>query len=140
MFRLFNRGNGKLPAVRSDPFAEAEQDPNSLGNIALERGYITEEDLEAALNIQKERLQLGQLLVEMKKITEDQLEELLLEQKIRRGEIKDQAVLIQFERRKKKSRLVAMREKFAEARADAESVTASITTTLLEMKVKSHEP
>jgi len=139
MFRLFNRGNGKLPAVRSDPFAEAERDPNSLGNLALERGFITEADLDAALNIQKERLQLGQLLVEMGKLTMDQLEELLLEQKIRRGEVKDPNILIQFERRKKKGRLVAMRQRFAEARADAESVTASITTTLLEMKVKGHE-
>lgn len=139
MFRPFSRGNGKIPA-HSDPFEEAKLDPYSLGNLALERGYITEDDLEAALKVQRERLQLGQLLVEMKKITQDQLDELLLEQKILRGEIKDQNVLIQFERRKKKSRLVAMREKFAEARADAESVTASITTTLLEMKVKSHEP
>lgn len=139
MFPFHNRGNGKLPS-RMDPFVEAERDPYSLGNLALERGYITKDDLEAALKIQKERLQIGQLLVEMKKLTEDQLEELLLEQKILRGEVKDKNVLIQFERRKKKGRLIAMRQKFAEARVEAEGVTASITTTLLEMKVKSHEP
>lgn len=134
MFKLFRRVSGAMLTPISDPFEEAKHDPYSLGNLALKRGYITEEDLEAALSIQRERLQLGQLLVELKKLTPEQLEELLLEQKILRGEIKDQSVLIQFERRKKKSRLVAMKEKFAEARADSESVTASIAATLLEMK------
>lgn len=69
-----------------DQFEKASRDGTSLGNILLELGYVTEEDLEEAIRIQKSQSMLGSILVDqMKAITMSQLEEALLEQKIRRN-------------------------------------------------------
>ena len=52
-----------------------------LGDVLVHSGVITEEQLEKALQVQKQyRLQLGQVLVEMKLITDEQLVATLSEQ------------------------------------------------------------
>jgi hypothetical protein len=63
-----------------DPFI----DPDSFGNIALEKHYITKEDLILALEKQNARLPLGEILVECGKLTDTQKEEILMEQERRR--------------------------------------------------------
>jgi len=130
MLSFFRRNNRPTPSMKLDPFEEARRDPCSLGNLAIERGYITSEDLEQALKVQKERLRIGELLVEMGKLNQDQLDELLMEQKIKRGEAGVREEL-KFQRLRKRNRLIAMKEKFAEATGDSRTVTASITRTLL---------
>ena len=71
-----------------DKYVQAQEDPNSLGNILIEFGYVTPDVLEKAIKIQKSQSLLGRILVNMKPeeggITEEQLEEALLEQKVRR--------------------------------------------------------
>ena len=71
-----------------DPEAKLERgalNDDSLGNILLELGYITREQLEAAIRIQKSQIRLGVILVEeLGAITTEQLEEALLEQEIRK--------------------------------------------------------
>lgn len=52
-----------------------------LGEILLEKGFITREELDKALEIQKEKKKpLGEVLIETGYITEDQLLEALSEQ------------------------------------------------------------
>jgi hypothetical protein len=63
-----------------DPFT----DPTSFGNIALERGYITREDLVAAVDQQSRRAPLGEILLDMGKLTALQIEDVLMEQARRR--------------------------------------------------------
>lgn len=74
-----------LSGPEEDSYKKAAEDKTSIGSILLELKYVTPEDLEAAIKVQKSRAPLGRILVDdMKVITEDQLEEALLEQKIRR--------------------------------------------------------
>lgn len=74
-----------LSGPEKDPYKKAAEDQTSIGRILIEFEYITPEDLEVAIRVQKSKAPLGRILVDdMKVITEDQLEEALLEQKIRR--------------------------------------------------------
>jgi hypothetical protein len=107
-----------------DPMA----DPSSLGNLAVEMGYITHEELKSAVGVQQERLPLGQILMDMGKLTPPQLEELLFEQKVRRGEIRDKAILAQYERSRLRKKVGAIKEGFKEMR----ETTKSFSTSLLE--------
>jgi len=61
-----------------------EADPSSIGNLALELGYITQDQLKEALAIQEQRMALGDILVDRKMLTLYQRDELLLEQRYRR--------------------------------------------------------
>jgi len=71
-----------------DPFKAAQEDDTSLGNILIEKGFITLEQLNEALEIQRSQKKLGEVLVEdMMVITGDQLDEVLVEQQLRRREI-----------------------------------------------------
>jgi len=88
MLDLFNGGGGE-----NTKYTEAREDETSLGNILLEKGYVTEEVLEEAIKIQKSQSLLGRILINMGVITEDQLEEVLLEQKIRRKQARDQDLI-----------------------------------------------
>jgi hypothetical protein len=134
MFGFPHRGNDNTPVMDQDPFEDAKNDPHSMGNLAIEKGYITEEDLREALKVQKERLKLGDILVEMGKLTFSQRDELLMEQSILRGEVSDKKILLKYETTRKRNRLEQMKQKFSEARGDAKEVTASITATMLELK------
>jgi ASC-1-like (ASCH) protein len=100
-----------------------ERDPWSIGNLALKRGYITQDDLSEAVRIQKERLPLGEILMEMGKLTKDQLDELLFEQKVLRGEI-SKGDQIKFERKKLKHQLEALTSNFKEVRSQAQEMGA----------------
>jgi hypothetical protein len=82
---------------QEEKFAQAQKDDTSLGNILLEKGYVSEDALERAIRIQKSQSLLGRILVNMGPdsggITEEQLEEALLEQKIRRKKAKASEVI-----------------------------------------------
>jgi len=64
-----------------DPFL----DPDSFGNIALEKQYITSDDLRDAIQQQEKRLPLGEILVLQGKLTLEQRDDILLEQDRRRA-------------------------------------------------------
>jgi len=106
---LLNRVNG------SDP----RQDPTSIGNLAVSKGYSTLSQVVEALDKQEERLPLGELLVEAGALTHAQLEELLLEQEIIRKRLspKKAAKLTQQRRR----------EKMREVSAGLKDVASSLT-------------
>lgn len=73
---------------------QAKGDKTSLGNILVDMGYITSEQLEEAIKIQKSQKLLGEVLVdEMKAITSDQLDEALFEQQLRRKKIRRDEIL-----------------------------------------------
>ena len=107
--------------------AAACEDPTSLGNLALEKGYVTPEKLQEALKVQEQRLMLGEILLELGFLTREQLDELVMEQKIRRGEIKDKKVIIDFEKKKMKSRLNGIKESFNKAGSSAEDLRNAFT-------------
>ena len=65
----------------------AESDPTSLGRILIARGYVTPEIVQSAVRKQLVATPpLGEILIEMGAITEDQLEDALYEQRKARGE------------------------------------------------------
>ena len=134
MLSFFRRGNGKPPPPTVDPFEEARLDPHSFGNLALERGYITLDDLEEALKVQKDRLKLGDILVEMGALTLGQREELLLEQELLQTGKMGAHDELELCRLKKRNRILAMKEKFAEARGNSEALTKSVMRTLLSVE------
>jgi hypothetical protein len=129
MSRIFSRSSGKPTLV--DPPEEARLDPHSFGNLALERGYITEADLEEALRVQKDQPKLEDILVEMGMLTPGQREELLVEQRILIAGKMSADEEIELCRLKKRNRILAIKAEFAEAKGDSESVAVSINRTLL---------
>lgn len=68
-------------------------DRTSLGDILIDAGWITREQLHEALEVQKSQQQLGRILVTLGYLTEDQLSEALLEQRIRREQTTVREVL-----------------------------------------------
>ena len=60
-------------------------DPDSFGNIALEWGWLTMDDLQSALLLQEQRRPIGMILIEMGKLTEMQVEEIVCEQELRKA-------------------------------------------------------
>ena len=62
-------------------------DPTSIGNLAIEKGYATKEQVDLAVKKQEERQPLGMILVEQGILTEVQLAELLIDQESRRGRL-----------------------------------------------------
>ena len=77
----------------NEKYTKAKEDDTSLGNILLEKGYVSTETLEEAIKIQKSQSLLGRILVGMGAITEEQLEDVLLEQKIRRKKARARDVI-----------------------------------------------
>ena len=56
------------------------ESPKLFGEIAVDLGYLTEQELSGLLEMQsKMRPFIGEILVDMKKITEEQLNSLLTE-------------------------------------------------------------
>ena len=54
--------------------------PKLFGEIAVDLGYLTEQELHDLLKLQSQkRPYIGEILVDMKKITEEQLNPLLIE-------------------------------------------------------------
>jgi len=89
----FFHGGGDEEGNSGEKYDRAKEDETSLGNILLEKGYVTQVELEEAIKIQKSQSLLGRILVNMGVITEEQLEEVLLEQKIRRKEARAQDLI-----------------------------------------------
>lgn len=75
--------NRKVNGHAKDPY----RDPTSIGNLAIQKGYATAEQVEIALKKQEERQPLGKILVEQGVLTEVQLDELLIEQEIKRRKL-----------------------------------------------------
>ena len=89
-----NGKNGKSKYSLADHYLDAAGNPNSLGRVLLDLGYITQLDLDAAITVQQQQeIKLGIILMEMNMITKEQLHEGLVEQKIRAGTAKDHEVL-----------------------------------------------
>lgn len=103
-----------------------EADPSSIGNLAIELGYITMDELRAAVKVQQQRLPLGRILVEMGKLTEEQLEDLLFEQQVRRGEIRDRTAITQYQRKKMRRKMTQIKDGFKEMRVDTKRLTDSL--------------
>lgn len=92
--------NGKV-----DP----KQDPLSIGNLAIQRGYATLKQVQEAARKQEARLPLGEILIEDGVLTSAQLEELLMEQEVRRKHMNEHAAakFVQKKRREKMKEVTA---------------------------------
>lgn len=100
----------------TDPFARAAADPSSFGNLAISRGWISPEDLEQALEVQRQQVpKLGQIMIDIGMLSEEQRDELLLEQRRARGQKIPTEELLTHERRKMRRRLEGLKAGFREA-------------------------
>ena len=108
---------GKRNGKAYEPL-DPSQDPSSIGNLAIRKGYATRQQVIAAAQKQEERQPLGQILIEAGVLTSVQLEELLIEQEIERRHMNErqESKLI----RKKK------REKLSEVTRGLHDVAASL--------------
>lgn len=113
-----------------------ESDPSSIGNLAVELGYITMDELRTAVKMQQQRLPLGRILMEMGKLTEEQLEDLLFEQRVRRGEIKDKDLIRQHQRSKMRHKMTQIKDGFREMRAETKRLTDSLFNTAQAVKTR----
>ncbi|MHA1573297.1 MAG: hypothetical protein ACTSX8_04830 [Alphaproteobacteria bacterium] len=105
--------------------AKAASDPLSFGNLAIELGFITPQDLREALAAQDQRL--GEVLIQINKITADQRDALVLEQRHRRGEKLKQDEIRKLERYKFRRGMSALTDGFKEAATDARGMASAIT-------------
>jgi len=113
-----------------------EEDPNSIGNLAIELGYITLAELREAVQIQQQRLPLGKILIGMGKLTEDQLKDLLLEQAVRRGEITDREAIRRHQRSKMRHKMSQIKTGFRELRDESQRFTQAVFSSAHLMKAK----
>lgn len=113
-----------------------EDDASSIGNLAIELGFITKEDLLAAILVQQTRLPLGEILIEMGKLNEDQLSELLFEQRVRRGEVKNEQQILEHQQKRKRRRLKQVQRGFREVREDSQKLADSLYDLVDSVKVK----
>lgn len=103
-----------------------EEDPSSIGNLAIEKKYITRQDLDDAVKIQNRKAYLGEILLAMGKLTQVQLDELLTDQKIRRGEITDPDEIRLFERSRMKRRLCEFKKVFSDAGENSQVMASEL--------------
>jgi len=112
---------------KKDRFVIAEQDDSSLGNILVEMGFVTKDQLDEAVRIQKQKApKIGEILVEMKILTEQQLEEAILYQRVKRGE----ASFVEetkFHGKRKRRLIKEMTSELKQATEISKIVTAKIT-------------
>lgn len=106
------------------------ENPDSIGNLAIEKGYITTDDLAEALRVQRERMKLGQILVDLGKLSEEQLDCLLLEQRLRKGEKVSHDDLRRHERKKLHRRIGGVTGAFKGMGEDARSLASSVTKSM----------
>lgn len=94
---------------KADEAVVASLDPASLGNILLRKGYVTRNQLDAAVDRQLATAPpLGKILVDMGAISPAQLEEALYEQRRLRGGVsKREDVQHHLERQSRDIRQVA---------------------------------
>jgi hypothetical protein len=98
----------------SDPHEVACKDPDSIGSILREWGYVTDDELEKAVKIQKSQQQLGQILIDLTdgRLTNEQVEEAFMEQKIRRRKASHREITA-FNSRKKRRLVSGIQTEFA---------------------------
>lgn len=89
-----------------DPF----DDPLSIGNLAISRGFATPEQVRLALKKQERRQPLGEILVEDQVLTRLQLEELLHEQGLLKAKNRNHATKMVLEHQR--GRIKDMAEAF----------------------------
>ena len=102
-----------------------EKDEASIGNLAMELGYITPTVLVEALRVQKKRILLGEILVKMEAITREQLEELLFEQRLRRDQA-SKIEIITHERKKMRRQFQELGSVFKDATCHANKFVATV--------------
>lgn len=111
----------------TDPFSRAAADPSSFGNLAIARGWVTPEDLEHALEIQRQQVpKLGQIMVDSGMLSDEQRDELVFDQMRRRGQKIPTDDLREFERRKLRRRLEGLKAGFREATKHAHDLAQDI--------------
>jgi len=111
----------------TDPFSRAAEDPSSFGNLAISHGWVTQEDLERALEVQRAQIpKLGQIMIEIGLLSEEQRDELLIEQRQARGQKIPTEELLVFERRKMRRRLEGLKDGFREATKHAKTFAAEV--------------
>lgn len=76
------------------------EDPNSFGNIAREMGYIDNDTLEKAVQLQERRVPLGEILITMGVLTLTERDEILFEQKRRAAKNNTAKSIIELERQR----------------------------------------
>jgi len=79
-----------------DPYT----DPDSFGNIAIEKSYITRDELLSALDKQEERLPLGEILISMGKLTAWQRDEILIEQEKRKAKSPNELSMLELKKQR----------------------------------------
>jgi hypothetical protein len=105
-------------------------DPSSFGNIALEWGWLTMDDLQSALLLQEQRRPIGAILVELGKLDDMQVEEILAEQQRRKASNDDEVAMVELGHQR---RLVQI---LSHGMADLTMITAGVTATLSAMLKK----
>lgn len=125
-----------MKAAKAVLYVVPETDPSSIGNLAIELGYITLDELRVAVRVQQQRLPLGRILVDMGKLTEEQLDDLLFEQQVRRGEIKDKTVITQRQRAKMRRKMTQIKDGFKEMGAETKRFTDTLFGVAHSMKVR----
>jgi len=114
---------GDLAALRSpDP----SNDPDSFGNIAIELGMITKEQLAKAIRIQEKKLPLGEILVEIGVLTETQREEILIEQERRKLDKTTTGHKAAFEMRRQRAMMRQMRNGLSEIQEQTTQFVATL--------------
>lgn len=113
----------------TDPFSRAAADPSSLGNLAIERGIISQEDLDRALDVQRQQVpKLGEVMIQIGMVTEEQRDDLLFEQRRRRGQKIATEELLAHERRKMRRRLEGLKAGFQEATEQAKAFATDVAS------------
>ena len=112
-FMTYFNGAKDSRGIVEDPHSAAKKDPHSIGNILKEWGYVTDEELEQAVKIQKSQQALGQILIDVTdgRLTNEQVEDAFMEQKIRRNKASHKEVMA-FNSKKKKRLALGIREGF----------------------------
>lgn len=109
---------------RSKAKARADRDGSSLGHVLLELGYCDTTSLYEALAEQSEDTpRLGRVLVDRGIITEEQLEHALTRQRVLRGQV-DPSELVQFGAAKRREALREMTDRLRDA-ADSATLLAA---------------
>jgi hypothetical protein len=106
-----------------DPFT----DPDSFGNIAIEKNYLTKEQLQNAVQRQQERLPLGEVLVQMGLLDDLQKDEILIEQRRRRSFFRTSLAQAELDRQKKVASTI--RSSLAELQSTAHELTVFLKKT-----------
>lgn len=96
-----------------DPRKTDREDPNSIGSILKEWGYVTEDELEKAVKVQKSERTFSQILIEVTdgRLTDEQVGEAFMEQKIRKGKATRREISV-FNSKKKRRLVQQIQEGF----------------------------